>query len=135
MIVKKPTIAAINGFAVAGGLELACMCDIRVVEEDAVMGVFCRRWGVPLIDGGTVRLPRIIGMGRALDLILTGRLVSNHALCSDSPIIQEHLHTHTHTPWLSFAFPFPPQAGQGRGGFADGARELRRPQRRGAAHC
>ena len=73
MVLDKPVIAAVSGFAVAGGLELACWCDLRVVEEDAVMGVFCRRWGVPLIDGGTVRLPRIIGMGRALDLILTGR--------------------------------------------------------------
>lgn len=72
---SKPTIAAIDGHAVAGGLELALLCDLRVVEEDAIMGVFCRRWGVPLIDGGTVRLPRIIGLGRALDLILTGRAV------------------------------------------------------------
>ena len=71
----KPVIGAISGHAVAGGLELALWCDLRVVEADAVMGVFCRRWGVPLIDGGTVRLPRIIGMGRALDLILTGRAV------------------------------------------------------------
>lgn len=71
----KPVIAAISGHAVAGGLELACWCDLRVVEEDAILGVFCRRWGVPLIDGGTVRLPRLIGQGRALDLILTGRAV------------------------------------------------------------
>jgi enoyl-CoA hydratase len=70
---SKPVIAAISGFAVAGGLELALWCDLRVAEEDAVLGVFCRRWGVPLIDGGTVRLPQIIGLGRALDLILTGR--------------------------------------------------------------
>jgi enoyl-CoA hydratase len=69
----KPVIAAIAGFAVAGGLELALFCDLRVAEEDAVLGVFCRRWGVPLIDGGTVRLPRIVGLGRALDLVLTGR--------------------------------------------------------------
>ena len=69
----KPVIAAISGFAVAGGLELALWCDLRVAEEDAVLGVFCRRWGVPLIDGGTVRLPQAIGLGRALDLILTGR--------------------------------------------------------------
>jgi enoyl-CoA hydratase len=69
----KPVIAAISGHAVAGGLEVALWCDLRIVEEDAVMGVFCRRWGVPLIDGGTVRLPRIVGMGRALDLVLTGR--------------------------------------------------------------
>ena len=73
---KKPVIAAISGFAVAGGLELALMCDLRVAEEDATLGVFCRRWGVPLIDGGTVRLPRAIGMSRALDLILTGRAVA-----------------------------------------------------------
>jgi enoyl-CoA hydratase len=71
----KPVIAAISGYAVAGGLELALWCDLRVAEEDAVLGVFCRRWGVPLIDGGTVRLPRLIGLGRALDLILTGRPV------------------------------------------------------------
>ena len=75
MILSKPVIAAIDGYAVAGGMELALWCDLRVMEEDAVLGVFCRRWGVPLIDGGTVRLPRIIGAGRALDLILTGRAV------------------------------------------------------------
>lgn len=75
MLLSKPVIAAISGYAVAGGLELALWCDLRVMEEDAQVGVFCRRWGVPLIDGGTVRLPRIIGMGRALDLILTGRAV------------------------------------------------------------
>src|SRR5262249_56453114 len=71
----KPVIAAISGYAVAGGLELAAWCDLRVADEDAVLGVFCRRFGVPLIDGGTVRLPRLIGLGRALDLILTGRAV------------------------------------------------------------
>jgi enoyl-CoA hydratase len=75
MRLSKPVIAAIAGHAVAGGLELALWCDLRVAEEDAVLGVFCRRWGVPLIDGGTVRLPRLIGLGRALDLILTGRPV------------------------------------------------------------
>src|SRR5580692_5241510 len=75
MTLSKPVIAAIDGYAVAGGLELALWCDLRVMEEDAILGVFCRRWGVPLIDGGTVRLPRIIGTGRALDLILTGRAV------------------------------------------------------------
>ena len=75
MILSKPVIAAIAGYAVAGGLELALWCDLRVMEEDAVFGVFCRRWGVPLIDGGTVRLPRLIGLSRALDLILTGRPV------------------------------------------------------------
>jgi len=73
MVLSKPVIAAVSGYAVAGGLELALWCDLRVVEEDAVFGVFCRRWGVPLIDGGTVRLPRLIGHGRAMDLILTGR--------------------------------------------------------------
>src|SRR4051812_35568822 len=78
MALSKPVIAAVAGHAVAGGLELACWCDLRVVEEDAVLGVFCRRWGVPLIDGGTVRLPRLIGLGRALDLILTGRPVDAH---------------------------------------------------------
>lgn len=75
MLLSKPVIAAIAGYAVAGGLELALWCDLRVAEEDATFGVFCRRWGVPLIDGGTVRLPRIVGLGRALDLILTGRAV------------------------------------------------------------
>lgn len=75
MVLSKPVIAAISGHAVAGGLELALWCDLRVVDEDAVMGVFCRRWGVPLIDGGTVRLPRLIGQSRAMDLILTGRAV------------------------------------------------------------
>ena len=73
MVLSKPVIAAVSGHAVAGGLELALWCDLRVVEEDAVMGVFCRRWGVPLIDGGTVRLPRLIGHSRAMDMILTGR--------------------------------------------------------------
>jgi enoyl-CoA hydratase/carnithine racemase len=72
----KPVIAAVAGHAVAGGLELALWCDLRVVEEDAVFGVFCRRFGVPLIDGGTVRLPRLVGLSRALDLILTGRAVA-----------------------------------------------------------
>jgi enoyl-CoA hydratase len=72
----KPVIAAVEGYAVAGGLELALWCDLRVASESAVFGVFCRRWGVPLIDGGTVRLPRLIGQGRALDMILTGRPVA-----------------------------------------------------------
>lgn len=76
MVLSKPVIAAISGYAVAGGLELALWCDLRVMEEDAVLGVFCRRWGVPLIDGGTVRLPRLIGLGHALDLIITGRAVT-----------------------------------------------------------
>ena len=75
MPLSKPVIAAVSGYAVAGGLELALWCDLRVVEEDAVFGVFCRRWGVPLIDGGTVRLPRLIGHSRAMDMILTGRAV------------------------------------------------------------
>ncbi|MCP4111001.1 MAG: crotonase/enoyl-CoA hydratase family protein [Desulfobacteraceae bacterium] len=75
MMLKKPVIAAISGYAVAGGLELALWCDMRVMEETAVLGVFCRRFGVPLIDGGTVRLPRLIGMSHAMDLILTGRPV------------------------------------------------------------
>ncbi|MEV0586486.1 crotonase/enoyl-CoA hydratase family protein [Nonomuraea sp. NPDC050310] len=75
MRLTKPVIAAVAGHAVAGGLELALWCDLRVAEEDAVFGVFCRRWGVPLIDGGTVRLPRLIGLSRAMDLILTGRPV------------------------------------------------------------
>ncbi len=72
---SKPVIAAIEGYAVAGGLELALWADLRVAAQDAVLGVFCRRWGVPLIDGGTVRLPRLIGQSRAMDLVLTGRAV------------------------------------------------------------
>jgi len=72
---SKPVIAAVEGYAVAGGLELAIWCDLRVAADDAILGVFCRRWGVPLIDGGTVRLPRLIGLSRAMDLILTGRQV------------------------------------------------------------
>jgi enoyl-CoA hydratase len=76
MRLTKPAIAAIEGYAVAGGLELALWCDLRVASSDAVLGVFCRRWGVPLIDGGTVRLPRLIGTSRAMDLVLTGRAVA-----------------------------------------------------------
>src|ERR1700734_1695438 len=75
MRLSKPVVAAISGYAVAGGLELALWCDLRVAQQDAVFGVFCRRWGVPLVDGGTVRLPQGVGLGRALDLILTGRAV------------------------------------------------------------
>jgi enoyl-CoA hydratase len=75
MLLSKPVIAAVSGYAVAGGLELALWCDLRVVEQTASFGVFCRRWGVPLIDGGTIRLSRLIGHSRALDLILTGRAV------------------------------------------------------------
>ncbi|MFJ8196442.1 crotonase/enoyl-CoA hydratase family protein [Streptomyces sp. NPDC096152] len=81
MRLSKPVIAAVAGHAVAGGLELALWCDLRVAEEDAVFGVFCRRWGVPLIDGGTVRLPRLIGTSRALDMILTGRPVPAREAC------------------------------------------------------
>lgn len=76
MLLTKPVIAAVEGFAVAGGLELAAWCDLRVAARDAIFGVYCRRWGVPLVDGGTVRLPRLIGHSNALDLILTGRGVS-----------------------------------------------------------
>ncbi|HYD46750.1 MAG TPA: crotonase/enoyl-CoA hydratase family protein [Terriglobales bacterium] len=76
MLLAKPVIAAVEGYAVAGGLELAVWCDLRVAARDAVFGVFCRRWGVPLVDGGTIRLPRLIGHSRALDMILTGRPVS-----------------------------------------------------------
>jgi enoyl-CoA hydratase/carnithine racemase len=76
MVLSKPVIAAVEGYAVAGGLELALWCDLRVASETAVFGVFCRRWGVPLIDGGTVRLPRLIGASRALDLVLSGRPVA-----------------------------------------------------------
>ncbi len=78
MRLGKPVIAAIAGPAVAGGLELALWCDLRIAEESAVFGVYCRRWGVPLIDGGTVRLPRLIGTSRAMDMILTGRAVDAH---------------------------------------------------------
>jgi enoyl-CoA hydratase/carnithine racemase len=78
MLLGKPVIAAIAGHAVAGGLELALWCDLRVAESTATLGVFCRRFGVPLIDGGTIRLPRLIGLSRALDLILTGRAVDAH---------------------------------------------------------
>ncbi len=76
MLLSKPVVAAVEGHAVAGGLELAAWCDLRVAARDAVFGVYCRRWGVPLVDGGTVRLPRLIGHSHALDLILTGRGVS-----------------------------------------------------------
>lgn len=76
LILSKPVIAAVSGHAVAGGLELALWCDLRVADESAVFGVFCRRWGVPLIDGGTVRLPRVVGAGVAMDMILTGRPVA-----------------------------------------------------------
>jgi enoyl-CoA hydratase len=76
MLLSKPVIAAVDGYAVAGGLELALWCDLRVAATDAIFGVFCRRFGVPLIDGGTIRLPRLIGMSHALDMILTGRDVA-----------------------------------------------------------
>ncbi|MFX1350460.1 MAG: crotonase/enoyl-CoA hydratase family protein [Promethearchaeota archaeon] len=82
MMLSKPVIAAVAGYAVAGGLELALWCDMRVIEESAVFGVFCRRFGVPLIDGGTVRLPRLIGLSRALDMILTGRPVTSEEALS-----------------------------------------------------
>lgn len=78
---SKPVIAAMEGAAVAGGMELALWCDLRVMAETAYIGVYCRRWGIPLIDGGTVRLPRLIGQGRALDIILTGRKVSAEECC------------------------------------------------------
>jgi len=81
MLLGKPVVAAVEGHAVAGGLELACWCDLRVAARDAVFGVYCRRWGVPLVDGGTIRLPRIVGQGHAMDMILTGRGVpANEAL-------------------------------------------------------
>ncbi len=76
MLLSKPVVAAVSGYAVAGGLELALWCDLRVAERSAVFGAFERRWGVPLIDGGTVRLPRLVGLGRALDMMLTGRAVT-----------------------------------------------------------
>src|SRR3954468_6819344 len=86
LLLEKPVIAAIEGHAVAGGLELSLWCDLRVVAEDATLGVFCRRWGVPLIDGGTVRLPRLIGLSRALDLILTGRAVKAPGALQMGPV-------------------------------------------------
>src|SRR5687768_1282934 len=92
MVLDKPVIAAIAGHAVAGGLELALWCDLRVVEESAILGVYCRRWGVPLIDGGTVRLPRLIGLSRALDLILTGRAMTAqeaHAMGLANRIVED----------------------------------------------
>ena len=76
MLLSKPVIAAVEGHAVAGGLELAAWCDLRVAADDAIFGVFCRRWGIPLMDGGTIRLARLIGLSHALDMILTGRGVS-----------------------------------------------------------
>jgi len=82
MLLGKPVIAAVEGFAVAGGLELAVWCDLRVAASDAIFGVYCRRWGVPLVDGGTVRLPRLIGQSRAMDMILTGRPVSGEEAVS-----------------------------------------------------
>jgi enoyl-CoA hydratase len=82
LVLTKPVIAAVEGYAVAGGLELALWCDLRVAARDAVFGVFCRRWGVPLIDGGTVRLPRVVGQGRALDMVLTGRPVKGEEALS-----------------------------------------------------
>jgi enoyl-CoA hydratase len=82
MLLSKPVIAAVEGYAVAGGLELALWCDLRVAAEDAIFGVYCRRWGIPLIDGGTVRLPRLIGHSHALDMILTGRGVSGQEALS-----------------------------------------------------
>ena len=85
MVLSKPVIAAVSGYAVAGGLELALWCDLRVAEQDAVFGVFCRRWGVPLIDGGTIRLPRLIGQSRAMDMILTGRAVDADRSAGDRP--------------------------------------------------
>ena len=100
MVLGKPVIAAIAGHAVAGGLELALWCDLRVVEASAVLGVYCRRWGVPLVDGGTVRLPRLIGQSRAMDMILTGRPVSAaeamdmglaNRLVDDGTVLQEAL--------------------------------------------
>ncbi|MBZ0163024.1 MAG: crotonase/enoyl-CoA hydratase family protein [Notoacmeibacter sp.] len=100
LVLSKPVIAAISGAAVAGGMELAMWCDLRVMEASAYMGVYCRRWGVPLIDGGTVRLPRIVGHGVAMDLILTGRRVDAEEckaiglasrLCADGEALQTAL--------------------------------------------
>lgn len=98
--VYKPIVCAVNGFALAGGLELMCMGDIRVVEEHAEMGVACRRWDVPLVDGGTQRLPRIVGMGRAMELILTGRFIdaaeakaiglANEVVCKGAALARAH---------------------------------------------
>jgi enoyl-CoA hydratase len=97
LFINKPTIAAIAGYAVAGGLELACWCDLRVVDETAVFGCFERRFGVPLIDGGTQRLPRIVGLGRALDMILTGRPVNAreaHAIGLANEVTPQGAHIH-----------------------------------------
>lgn len=100
MLLSKPVLAAVEGHAVAGGLELACWCDVRIAARDAVFGVYCRRWGVPLVDGGTVRLPRLIGMSHALDLILSGRGVSGeearmmglaNRLCEPGKALEEAL--------------------------------------------
>lgn len=88
---SKPVIAAISGFAVAGGLELACWCDLRVMEEDSTIGVYCRRWGVPLVDGGTYRLPKLIGFSLATDLILTGRPVKGPFLCCTLCVFDGHI--------------------------------------------
>jgi enoyl-CoA hydratase len=95
---SKPVIAAVEGHAVAGGLELALMCDLRVAARGAIFGVYCRRWGVPLIDGGTVRLPRIVGQARALDMILTGRAVGAEGVGHDGTVATElaHLDDHFH---------------------------------------
>jgi len=82
----KPTIAAVAGPAVAGGMELALWCDLRVMERNAYFGVYCRRWGIPLLNGGTVRLPRLVGQGRALDIILTGRKVAGRGVRRDRPL-------------------------------------------------
>ena len=100
LLLSKPVIAAISGYAVAGGLELAVMCDLRIVEEDAIMGVFSRRFGVPLIDGGTVRLPALIGLSRALDMILTGRPVTAQEALDMGMCV---LHTHA----VKLPPPFP----------------------------
>ena len=99
MMLSKPVIAAVEGHAVAGGLELALWCDLRVAARDAIFGVYCRRWGIPLCDGGTVRLPRLIGQSHALDMILTGRGVSGEEAariglvleCVDDDVLLDHV--------------------------------------------
>ena len=109
MALTKPLIAAIEGYAVAGGLELALLADLRVAAEDAQLGVFCRRWGVPLIDGGTVRLPRIVGMARALDLILTGRAVgaAEALACELAAFPQQCMLADRASAYAQWALPVP----------------------------
>jgi enoyl-CoA hydratase/carnithine racemase len=113
LLLSKPTIAAVEGYAVAGGLELAAWCDLRVAGKGATFGVFSRRWGVPLIDGGTVRLPRLIGQSRALDMILTGRAVDAeeaHAIGLANRLVPEGAALATAREMAAAMAEFPPQS-------------------------